>query len=105
LSLHSWRRREERPVADPAECPAGRGRSSCRPRDWANDLIHALGRDGLLECEFCGLVTPELALDLCDWLDATATAAVQHAGAGGREEAVAGGFPAIAARRILGEGA
>jgi hypothetical protein len=68
--------------------------------DWARDLDNALG--GPIGV-FCGLLTPELALDLCDWLDATATQAVRHAGTGGTEQAVTGGFPAIAAQRILGE--
>lgn len=70
------------------------------PAQWAAYLDNVLG--GPLG-EFCGLMTPQLALDLCDWLDAVAAQAVRQARAGGTEHAITGGFPDAAARSILGE--
>lgn len=70
------------------------------PDQWAYDLDGYLGGPiGVL----CGLLSPELALDLCDWLDATAVEAVRQACAGGTEGAVADGYPITMARRILGD--
>jgi hypothetical protein len=85
-----------RPVAEAAiarQAEDGRG-----PGDWANDLDNYLGGEVGV---FCALMTPQLALDLCDWLDATAAQAVQQARAGGTEHAITGGFPGTAAQHIL----
>ncbi|WP_329131621.1 hypothetical protein OG552_10695 [Streptomyces sp. NBC_01476] len=74
-----------------------RGRA---PDQWAYDLDNYLGGPiGVL----CGLLSPELALDLADFLDATAADAVRQARMGGSEEAVTDGYPTTMARRILGE--
>lgn len=72
------------------------------PEQWAYDLDGYLG--GPIG-EFCGLLSPELALDLCDWLDATAVAAVKHAagGWGNLQDEITDGYPIRMAQRILGE--
>ncbi|MET9222375.1 hypothetical protein ABZX65_26925 [Streptomyces sp. NPDC003300] len=70
------------------------------PERWYADLDNALGGPiGIL----CGLLSPELALELCDWLDATAVEAVRHAagGWGNLQEEITDGYPTAIARRIL----
>lgn len=52
---------------------------------------------------FCGLLSPELALEIADDLDATAAGAVRHASAGGTQEEITDGYPIRTAQRILGE--
>jgi hypothetical protein len=69
--------------------------------DWARDMDNYLGGPiGVL----CGLLSPELALDLADFLDATAAQAVRYAaGFGNIQEEITDGYPIRTARRILGE--
>lgn len=67
---------------------------------WAHDLDGYLG--GPIG-EFCGLMSPELALEMADDLDRTAVGAVRHANAGGTQEEITDGYPIRAAQRILGE--
>lgn len=72
------------------------GRSPAR---WYASMDNALG--GPIG-EFCGLLSPALALDLCDWLDALAIEAVRLAGSGlGVQTDVTDGYPTTVARRIL----
>lgn len=68
--------------------------------DWGYDLNGYLG--GPIG-EFCGLLSPELALEIADDLDRTAVEAVRHANAGGTQEEITDGYPIRMARRILGE--
>jgi hypothetical protein len=71
-----------------------------KPASWCGDLDGYLGGPvGVL----CGLLSPELALDLCDFLDATAVAAVKHAshGMGNCQTEITDGYPTTMARRIL----
>lgn len=86
-----------RPVAEAAIARlAEDGRT---PADWYAVMDNALGGPmGVL----CGLLSPQLALDLCDHLDATAAEAVKHAaGFGNLQEEITDGFPAVMAQRIL----
>jgi hypothetical protein len=71
------------------------------PDDWFADMVDGYlgGPIGL----FCGLVSPEMALDLADWFDEIAAAAVRQERAGGSQFAVADGYPTRMAQRILGE--
>jgi len=67
---------------------------------WQAEVDGALGGpSGVL----CGLLSPELALDVADWLDATAVAAVKHAaaGRGNIQEEITDGHPTTMAQRIL----
>lgn len=69
--------------------------------DWAYDLDGYLGGPVGV---FCGLLSPGLALDLADHLDATAAEAVRYAaGFGNLQEEITDGWPIRTARRILGE--
>jgi hypothetical protein len=72
------------------------GRSSA---DWARGMDNYLG--GPIGA-FCGLLSPELALDLADFLDATAAQAVRYAaGFGNIQEEITDGYPIRTAQRIL----
>lgn len=67
---------------------------------WARGVENAIGGpEGVL----AGLFTPDLADELADHLDATATAAVRHAAEAGAQEEITGGWPIRMAKRILGE--
>jgi hypothetical protein len=68
--------------------------------DWARDMDNYLG--GPIG-EFCGLLSPGLALEIADDLDRTAVGAVRHANAGGTQEEITDGYPIRAAQKILGE--
>lgn len=72
--------------------------------DWARGMDNDLGGP---VGEFCGLLSPELALDLADHLDATAVEAVRHAagGFGNLQEEITDGWATRTAQRILGEAA
>jgi hypothetical protein len=86
-----------RPVAEAAIArQAEDGRTDAQ---WAADMDNALG--GPLG-EFCGLLTPHFALDLCDWLDTVAIQAVQQARLDGGTQTITDPFAKTAARHILG---
>jgi hypothetical protein len=85
-----------RPAAEAALARWGADGHS--PERWYDDMDNALGGPVGV---FCGLLSPELALELCDFLDATAAEAVRQARAGGTQEAVTDGYPTTIARRIL----
>jgi len=73
------------------------------PADWYADMVDGYlgGPVGM----FCGLISPAAGLDLADWLDEIAAAAVRHARNGGTEDEVADGYPIRIAEQILGQGA
>lgn len=98
LTLHMAADRLRRAARLARDREAEKGRT---PADWYADMVDGYlgGPVGLL----CGLVSPELALDLADHLDATAVEAVKHAAADGVQQEITDGFPITAAKRILGE--
>lgn len=98
LTLHQAADRLRRAAQAALDAEAAEGRT---PADWYSDLVDGYlgGAVGM----FCGLFSPAAGAELADWLDATATAAVRHAGAGGTQEEITGGYPIRTAQRILGE--
>jgi hypothetical protein len=70
------------------------------PDQWTRDLDNYLGGPVGV---FCGLLSPESAVDLADWFDALAMAAVRQERAGGTQGAVVDGYPLRIAQKILGE--
>lgn len=98
LTLHMAADRLRRAARLAREREAEKGRA---PADWFADMVDGYlgGPVGML----CGLLSPELADDLADHLDAVAVQAVKHAATGGAEGYITGGWPIAAARRILGE--
>lgn len=100
LTLHMAADRLRRAAQAALDAEAGKGRITA---DWFGDMVDGYlgGPVGL----FCGLLSPAAGLELADWLDATAATAVRHAGAGGTQEAITGGYPIRMAQRILGEAA
>lgn len=99
LTLHMAADRLRRAARLARDREAEKGRT---PADWFSDMVDGYlgGPVGLL----CGLLSPELALDLAEHLDATAVEAVKHAaGFGNIQEEITDGFPITAAQRILGE--
>lgn len=98
LTLHMAADRLRRAAQLARDREAANGRT---PAGWFSDMVDGYlgGPVGVL----CGLLSPELALDLADHLDATAVEAVKHAATGGTQGYITNGFPITAARRILGE--
>jgi hypothetical protein len=99
LTLHMAADRLRRAAQLARDREAEKGRT---PADWYSDMVDGYlgGPVGML----CGLLSPELALDLADHLDATAVQAVRYAaGFGNLHEEITDGWPITAARRIIGE--
>ena len=83
-----------------AATAAGRGGRTPTSAEWYALMDNALGGPVGV---FCGLLSPALALDLADWLDATAAEAVKHAaGLGNVQEEITDGYPTTIAAHILG---
>lgn len=98
LTLHMAADRLRRAAQAALDQQAKDGRTSA---DWYADMVDGYlgGAVGM----FCGLFSPAAGLELADWLDATAAAAVRRAAAGGAQEEITGGYPIRTAQRILGE--
>jgi hypothetical protein len=81
-----------------AAAGAGSGGRTPTPAKWYALMDNALGGPVGV---FCGLLSPGVAEDLADLLDAVAVEAVRQARAGGTQETVTDGYPTTIARRIL----
>lgn len=64
---------------------------------WRDGFVNGMGGE---PGDLAELLSPGVALELAEWLDATARRAVQHA-AGNHEAELCDGYPIVVARRIL----
>ncbi|MFI0900520.1 hypothetical protein [Streptomyces sp. NPDC020983] len=99
MTLHMAADRLRRAAEAARDRQAEGGRTDAH---WAYDLDGYLGGPVGV---FCGLLSPELAVDLADWFNEIAMVAVRQECAGGTQDAVVDGHPLRVAQRILGEAA